>query len=276
MRRFAVAAWLAAQACFPSTAAGFPEVAGWKPVGETASYGRENLWQYIDGAADLFLAYGFRQLDARELESGEVRATVHVYDMGSPLGAFGVFAKEAAGGEIQPGIGAGWTVFPPEQCLLAKDRYYVKIETTRGQLSAASGESLARAVAAALPGADGLPEAMRLLPPDAAVAGSARYTMKGFLGLSEMPGCIHAPLAGGPSGAEVFLLVPREGETLDGLWRTLASKWSPVERQGPPVLVRQVPYHGTVGVIRSERSILGLAGIESRDELLRRLSVLAP
>lgn len=257
-------------------AALFPEVAGWKPLGEVSSYGPDSLWQYIDGAAELFLAFGFRNLEVREMEAGEVRITVSIYDMGSRLSAFGVFATEAGAGDIRPGVGAGWALVAPEQCLLAKDRFYVKIDATLGRLSSDAAATLAQALAAGIPGADGPPPEIDSLPPGTAHPSTARYTMKGFLGLSEMPAVVHAPLAGGPENALVFVLVPGDGEKLETLWGKLAARWSAVERKGRPVLTREIPYRGTIGVIRAENRIMGLAGLGSPDELLKRLDSLLP
>ena len=275
MRKATVVTLLALALAALAGAAGFPEVAGWKPLGEVATYGPDNLWEYVDGAADLFLAFGFQGLEVRELESGGVRVMVSVYDMGGALDAFGVFTTEAAGGSRLPAIGAGAMVSPPYQCLLAKDRFYVKVEASQGEISAGMGEALVATLARALPGADGPPDAVKLLPQDAIVAGSVRYTRQGFLGLAELPACVHASLAGAAKEAQVFVVVPRPGQTVDGIWKALAGKWEAVDHPGRPVLARTVPYKGLVAVIRGQTAIVGVVGPASRDELVTRLESLA-
>ena len=276
MRRILPAGVLAlAFAAWAPTAFAFPAIEGWNPAGEIEAYGPEDLWKYIDGAADLFVSYGFRNLEVRDVESGNARATVQIYEMGTALAAFGVLATEGGDEGLRRGIGAGWYFFPPEQILLAKDRFYVKVGSARGEIADDGAEKLARAVARALPGADGPPEEFSMLPAGTHAPGSARYARKGFLGLSEMPGCVHAPLADGPPGALVFAAVPGAEETLGGIWGALASRWIPAERPGFPALLRQVPYRGWIGAIRSERGIVGLAGFAERDDLLARLASLA-
>ena len=37
---------------------GFPEVEGWTQAGEVRVYNADNLWEYINGAAVLFVEYG--------------------------------------------------------------------------------------------------------------------------------------------------------------------------------------------------------------------------
>jgi hypothetical protein len=64
-----------------------------RPVGEPAFFG-ENLYEYIDGAAELFRQYGFRALIHRVYEAGPAEVTVDIYDMAEPLNAFGIYSAE--------------------------------------------------------------------------------------------------------------------------------------------------------------------------------------
>jgi hypothetical protein len=64
-----------------------------QPVGGPSFFG-ENLYEYIDGAAELFRQYGFRALIHRIYEAGPAEVTVDVYDMAEPLNAFGIYSAE--------------------------------------------------------------------------------------------------------------------------------------------------------------------------------------
>jgi hypothetical protein len=259
-----------------SGASGFPAPAGWAPAGEVLTFGRGELWEYIDGAADAFLAYGFREVRVRDLSSGDITVSVAVYDMGTPLNAFGMYRSERPGGEPAVAAGAEATVLAPDQCLLLKDAYYVKVDVLDGRLSADAGESLVRAIAAALPGRDGLPASLAVLPAAGRVAGSEGYARESFLGLSDLKGCLHATYRDeGGAAYPAFFLVPGDGEALESIWARLAERWEPIEREGAPVLLRTIPYRGLAGVIRTERGILGAAGAPDRETLLARLERLA-
>src|SRR5574340_658280 len=75
----------------PGTAA----VPGWPARVESRTYTPQTLYECIDGAADLFLAYGFQTLTHGEYGADDAHLiTVDVYDMGAPLHAFGVFSSE--------------------------------------------------------------------------------------------------------------------------------------------------------------------------------------
>ena len=71
-----------------------PVPGGWTAVDQEYRYGRDNLWEYINGAAEIFLTYRFRELIVADFEQGDMALSVSVYDMSRPLDAFGVYESE--------------------------------------------------------------------------------------------------------------------------------------------------------------------------------------
>ena len=69
-----------------------------------SSYGPENLYEYIDGASDLFLAYGFKELTLVHYKyPSNAEVTLELYDQGSPRTPSGCTAKrDRREGEIFP------------------------------------------------------------------------------------------------------------------------------------------------------------------------------
>ncbi len=81
-------------------------VEGWIWDGHEARYDARTVFDYIDGAGELFLAYGFEQLAVRRFEkAGQPPVTIECYRMTSAEAAFGVFSFERQGESI--GIGQG-------------------------------------------------------------------------------------------------------------------------------------------------------------------------
>jgi len=73
----------------------FPEIPGWKQSGEIETYSPQTLFEYINGAADLFLAYDFEELMIVEYQNDrKATLTVDVYRHRIPLLAFGIFSQE--------------------------------------------------------------------------------------------------------------------------------------------------------------------------------------
>jgi hypothetical protein len=67
--------------------------ATWAPAGKPQVYTRANLYEYIDGGADYYLAYGFRKVTVQRYRQGRDEITVELYDMGSPSDAFGAWSN---------------------------------------------------------------------------------------------------------------------------------------------------------------------------------------
>ena len=64
----------------------FPEIPGWNVNVENEVYDANNLWDIIDGAADLFLEYSFIDLHtARYINADSVEVRVEVYRHNSPI-----------------------------------------------------------------------------------------------------------------------------------------------------------------------------------------------
>jgi hypothetical protein len=67
-------------------------VPGWKLVSPVSTYDRESIFDYINGAAELYFAYDFTAVAAAEYQNGETSIMIDVYDMTSPEGAFGIYS----------------------------------------------------------------------------------------------------------------------------------------------------------------------------------------
>ncbi len=256
---------------------GFPEVDGWTRSGEVSTYDADNLWEYINGAAELFVEYDVQTCMTADLAAGDLAVTVDLYDMGTPLNAYGVFKREhPAPGMSIPGA-AEVAIAPPYQALLLKGSTYAKVNAIEGELTMESGRELLEALARSLPGEADYPRELELLPKDGIVAGSEGYTRQAFLGLIELSRCLYADYVGMEGQTwEGFVMLPPAGSTLNSTWEALAEKWDSTEDNGRTVLYKEVPYRGLVGVVRTEQSILGVSGAPDPAALLRRLEDLIP
>lgn len=254
----------------------FLTIAGWSPQDEPSTYDATGLWELINGAADIFLSYGFETVTVQKFSAGDVTASIAVYDMGRPLNAFGIYRTEAPADETAVSVGTEAVVSPPYQCLLLKDRYYVKVEAYEGDIDQATGESLVAAIADALPGEAGLPPEFMALPTDGMVAGSGQYTREALYGLAELNESVHAAYTD-DTGSEyqVFVLLLTDEVTADDVWQKLTSRWQEIDHGGEPVLFREVPYSGLVGVIRSNGGIIGVTNAADEEQLLDRLGRIA-
>jgi hypothetical protein len=252
----------------------FPEIQGWQPLSEVTSYGAENLYEYIDGAADQFLDYGFRLLRTRDFATDSLKLTVDIYDMGSPLNAFGIYQVERP--PDAPGLkwGTEAIVSPPFQCLLLKDAYYVKVNVFEGELSDSSGSRLLAAIAAALPGRCDFPAELQWLPTRDLIAGSAGFTRVRFLGMAELTNCIHARYRDGDGLFQYFIILPTPEASTEAIWHRLGQKWQQSTRSKRPILFKNIPYQGVVGVIQTRNKLVGVNNCSSELQAVKRLEAL--
>ncbi|MCP4713911.1 MAG: hypothetical protein GY868_02250 [Deltaproteobacteria bacterium] len=162
---------------------------GWRPSGEPYRYQPDTLYQYINGAADLFIAYGFQQLSGcsyTTASGGKNIAIIDLYDMQKQLNAFAIFQTKRDPALPVLSIGAGATA-AESYCIFFKAKWYVEIQTSGGTIGQQETAALARRIAAQLPGSDSMPAELRLLPPEGLHADSIRYLRGGILGYDFMP-----------------------------------------------------------------------------------------
>ena len=272
MKRIMIASFLLMSIPFSLTAADFPKVKGWKPVSEVRTYKPGNLWEYINGAAELFLAYGFQSLQSCDLSSKNLIVTVDIYNMGTPLNAFGVYSTERPRESKTLSIGVEGIVSPPYQCLLLKDVNYVKVNMYEGEIDEATGKALLEAISNALPGSDDHPEELTLLPSNGRIPGSEGFVKEGYLGLTELTHCVFADYKEkSASEYQYFHMVPGPKETTESVWKRLTSKWKATEVEKYPILYKSIPYKGIVGVILTDKGIFGVTDSEKESEMKKRL-----
>lgn len=150
------------------------EIDGWQKAGNPVTYDQKTLYEYIDGGAELYIAYDFRALYAFRYTSGnDMEIVIDIFDMGSSYDAFGVFShgrevddKELGqGSEYNSGLLTFW-----------KDRYYVSILAyPETEQKAATVKKLGGILADKIAATGDLPPILELLPQKHLVPDSVHY-----------------------------------------------------------------------------------------------------
>ena len=255
----------------PLQANDFPDIKGWKPASEVLSYNPDNLYEYINGAADQFIAYGFQELVSCDLTSANLQVTVDIYDMGTRLNAFGMFRTESPRDQQAMAIGTEAYISPPYQCLLLKENYYVKVNAYEGEITNDNGKPLLEALAKALPGEAGYPKELQFLPPAGKLPASESYARQAFLGLSELTNCVYAIYKDGEKEFKYFVIILPGKETNESIWEKLYEKWKQADHKKCAILVKKVPYMGITGVVLTDKKIVGVTECADEAEVLMRL-----
>lgn len=66
-------------------------VTGWTTCGRSLMFGRNELFNYIDGGAELFFEFGFKQLTVQNYKHGDAEVSLEVYEMETPASALGIY-----------------------------------------------------------------------------------------------------------------------------------------------------------------------------------------
>jgi hypothetical protein len=150
------------------------EVNGWKKAEPPETYDKNNLYDYIDGGAELYISYNFQKLLAVKYKAGaEEEIVIDIFDMGNSYNAFGLFSH---GREREDGLTGQASEYNAGLLTFWKDRYYVSVlaypETeTKKEIVLRLGRMLADAV----PQEGKVPPVIGLLPQPNLIPESVRY-----------------------------------------------------------------------------------------------------
>jgi hypothetical protein len=141
-----------------------------------------NLFEYLDGGADVYLDYGLVALLHQEYRSASAEITLDIYNLGSPENAFGMYAAERAPNYHFLRVGAeGYGT--SEVLNFLDGKFYVKLSAFgAGEKTGPLLERLAQAVAQRMGPPAPLPEFLSLFPTENLVAHSIKYVKKAPLG----------------------------------------------------------------------------------------------
>jgi len=157
----------------------------WQMQGKPYGFVPQNLYEYINGEAEFFIAFGFIELTGANyilIAGGKDTVTIDIYDMGNKLNAFGVFQSKTGGRASALNLGAA-SMGSDGYLAFYKDRFFVEIQAyiTR-EKEKHRVETMAASIAAHLPGDNTPPRELFYLPEKNRVAGSERYIKGGILG----------------------------------------------------------------------------------------------
>ena len=150
------------------------QISGWMRADPSVIYDRETIFDYINGAGEVYRSYDFGEvLVAGYANPERPELTVEMFDMGNPSDAYGVFsyARELE----EPGIGGGYEQRGRVLCFW-QDRFYVCVSAEeRTSDSDQDLIAVAQAVSRQLPAAGDLPILVKALPTEGLVQFSERF-----------------------------------------------------------------------------------------------------
>jgi hypothetical protein len=150
------------------------KVMNWTKAEEDQFYDSQTIFDYIDGAGEVYRAYNMQRCLSRRYVTDQGPAIIlDIFEMASSYDAFGVFTHDPDGEELPVGQGAvyrsGWLGF-------WKDRFFISLyadEETDAAIQAL--RELAGKVASLIKKEGPKPQILSRLPKKGLQAGSIRY-----------------------------------------------------------------------------------------------------
>jgi hypothetical protein len=161
----------------------FPEMAGWKQSGEIQTFSRANLYDYINGGADLFLKYDFQELKVADYENHQkASVTIEIYRHKSPLHAFGIYSQERLSSANYLEVGVQGYGEKRVLNFLAADCYVKMSSVDVGPEEREVLLAFAKKVVENLGGKGSLPSILSSFPREGKKKNSEKFIAREFLG----------------------------------------------------------------------------------------------
>ncbi len=249
----------------------FPDLEGWERPEDIDVYVPDNLWDIINGAADLFMAYDFQELYWGQYDrSGEdnIYIVMEIYRQGGPLNAFGAYSQERPGSPELTDVGVEGYKAPGVLHFFVSD-CYVKIRShDRSEETGEAMEKLARHVSGRLDPDPAFPATVDKLPEEGRVAFTETFINTNFLGHPFLSGAFVSNYDIDGNSFNLFVI---EHENRRECEQMLADYYEFTE-QDPGTLTEGVHrmddrWNGEVGIVWKGDTLYGYYNLE--DEELR-------
>lgn len=170
----------------PSLQTLLPQLNDWTKTEEPSKYFPENLFEFINGAAEIYLAYDFKELTVSQYgrKGSTASMAVEIYEMSNETNAFGIYSAERYPDNNFIPIGIqGYAEEGILNYLIGK--YYIKLLCFEGgSQSREYLELFANTIAEKTKGQTTFPTLLNHFPKDGLVANSEKFILKNVMGYS--------------------------------------------------------------------------------------------
>jgi len=163
-----------------------PKLDSWDLSEDTETFMPEALFEYINGAAEIYLSYDFRKLIVAQykIKGGEANTSVEIYDMGTGENVFGIYGAERFPDNHFIPIGIQGYL-EDETLNFLVGSYYVKLLCfDGGERSSEYLMAFSRDIVSKVKDIGGFPSLVSVFPNKGLVANSEKYSLQNFLGYS--------------------------------------------------------------------------------------------
>jgi hypothetical protein len=254
-------------------ASGFAK--GWVREGKVELFTKENLYEHINGEAELYMPYGFEALAyAVYGKSGTKEAlAVDLYRMGSAIDAFGIYSNYRSPDAETVKAGAEG-FFDGSQLMFYQDSHFARISASgEGTPDKAAFMACAAAIGKELPSPARPPKEIGLLNIPQVVLKTEKYIAESLLGYAFFKKGLTAEATLDNKTVKVFVVLGDSPEaarqTLDLYINSLrAAKVEPrnIEKKGTFTLAAKDPLYRGLVIRQSGPYLFGVTNLENPEK----------
>jgi hypothetical protein len=241
----------------------FPEITGWKQSGEIQTFSPKTLFEYINGDADLYIAYDFQELKVAEyLNEKKASVIVDVYRHKTPTLAFGIYSQERLPNANFLNIGAQGYI---EQNILnfLSGPYYVKINSyNTGVKDREVLLTFAKKVSEKLGQKGSLPSVLSSFPQEGKKNNSEKFISINFLGYAFLHSAFTADYELSGKKFKLFVIEGADGnDCREMIQKYLQQTRSPEKNVTESRYAIADPYHGEIELHWKGKYIWGILNV---------------
>ena len=256
---------------------------GWRRIGSPQVYNQKNLFNRINGQAELFFKYGFQKsvfAHYQNKSNSKDQIEIDLYDMGNVLQAFGIFSRFRS--EDRP-AGVGLESYLEDASLLFyKGRYFVMLYAT--EVDPSLLKRMAMTISSNITDSSPAPKEIDYFPKEGLKPGSIEYYPEGLLGYQFFKRGFQGvylekaedkdELKAEDKEFHLFLAIFKNSQDAEGALKTYRdslSKRGKIDsttpaRFGPNGLKGEDPNRGKVIVVQKGFHLVGIVGFHNDKE----------
>jgi hypothetical protein len=240
----------------------WPYLDGYKLITDYPVYTPDNLWDFIDGAADGYNALGFRELHVAEYKRGRERIKAEIYRHNDHIMTFGIYASERSSSYRFKNIGAqGYSVGGAINFFTGD--YYVKIRAySRKPKTLQAAESLSLRIAGMLGGDTKMPALLTEFPDEGRKINEEMYINESVLGHQYLNKAFKASYSIGNDNFDIYLIKTNSAqEAFESASKYLAASGIEAINSESCKYVFNDGYNGTIFLSWKENMIVIISGL---------------
>lgn len=239
----------------------------WVLAEPVRTFSPANLYEEIDGEAELFLPYGFRELAVAYLSRNTgtgVQLRLEIYRHGSPRDAFGIYSQHRFPGQETISVGPSEAIVSDASLDFFRGNRFVRIRAASPTAARGDLIELGRAVSGLIEGTGAPPPETGALLVKTFVPGTLVYQKKAILGYDVLAPGYEAKFSAKETTGSLLLLPPRlENASLFSA-EAVAGRFPGFARIGTGLYRAEIS-GGTLWMLESGTHLLGVAGKISRE-----------